>query len=313
MELRQIRYFKAVADASSFVRGAYYLNVAQPALSRSIAKLEDEVGQALFVRHSTGVSLTDAGERFYRRATGILDSVKQLVDEMATEDSDFTGSIALGAPQSIHAKLLLPVMAGFLARYPGCRVDLIQGSSSYLRDRIAAGDLDVALISNSASTSGVMMTPLVNENFCLVCPRERRGEFADTVSVPDLVGLPLVLVGYPQSTLAYLEAAYPEVTRKLVVRSEVNSSALVGDLVERGAGFGIAPSCVIGPERAERLSFVPIEGLQASWAIATQWNRQGLRAIREIHEMLLSLVADQVAAGEWPTARLPEAADTHRA
>ncbi|MFT4053773.1 MAG: LysR family transcriptional regulator [Novosphingobium sp.] len=306
MELRQIRYFKAVADASSFVRGAYYLNVAQPALSRSIAKLEDEVGQALFVRHSTGVSLTDAGERFYRRATGILDSVRELVDEMATDGGDFSGTIALGAPQSIHTKLLLPVMGAFLARYPGCRVDLIQGSSSFLRDRIAEGDLDVALISNSASTSGVMMTPLVNESFCLVCPREKRSEFGETVSVPELIGLPLVLAGYPQSTLAYMEDAYPEVTRKLVVRSEVNSSALVGDLVERGAGFGIAPSCVIGPERAERLSFVPIAGLRASWAIATHWNRQGFRAIREIHEMLLALVSEQILAGEWPTAEIPE-------
>ncbi|MGQ0280413.1 LysR family transcriptional regulator [Sphingopyxis sp. Q841] len=306
MELRQIRYFKAVADASSFVRGAYYLNVAQPALSRSIAKLEDEVGQALFVRHAKGVSLTDTGQRFYRRASQILESVRQLIDEMATEGGDFSGTVALGAPQSIHSKLLLPVMAGFLARYPDCRVDLIQGSSSFLRDRIAEGDLDVALISNTAETSGVMTIPLVSENFCLVCPKERRDAFGPTVDVPDLVGLPLIMAGYPQSTLAYMEDAFPEVVRKLLVRSEVNSSALVGDLVERGAGYGIAPSCVSSPQRSERLAFVPIAGLRASWAIATHWNRQGFRAIREIQEMLLALVAELIDAGEWPTAKAPD-------
>ncbi|WP_257549455.1 LysR family transcriptional regulator [Sphingopyxis sp. DBS4] len=303
MELRQIRYFKAVADAMSFVRGAYYLNVAQPALSRSIAKLEDEIGQALFVRHAKGVSLTDAGERFYRRASDILESVRQLIDEMATEGGDFSGTVALGAPQSIHMKLLLPVMAGFLARYPDCRVDLVQGSSSYLRDRIADGDLDVALISNTAEASGVMMIPLVSESFCLVCPKDRRADFGAEVEVPDLVGLPLIMAGYPQSTLAYMEDAFPEVVRKLVVRSEVNSSALVGDLVERGAGYGIAPSCVMSPGRSERLDFVPIAGLRASWAIATHWNRQGFRAIREIQEMLLALVAELIAQNDWPTAR----------
>ncbi len=90
-----MRYFKAVADASSFVCGAYYLNVAQPALSRPIAKLGDDVGQALFVRLNKGVSLTDAGERFYERPVAILESVRQLTDEMATEGGDFSGTATL--------------------------------------------------------------------------------------------------------------------------------------------------------------------------------------------------------------------------
>jgi LysR family nitrogen assimilation transcriptional regulator len=63
MELRQLRYFKAIADARSFLRAADQLYVAQPALSRSIAKLEEELGCSLFVRHSAGVSLTDPGAR----------------------------------------------------------------------------------------------------------------------------------------------------------------------------------------------------------------------------------------------------------
>lgn len=72
MELRQLRYFKVIADERSFIRGAHHLAVAQPALSRSIARLEDEIGQLLFVRHSGGVALTDAGARFYDHANSVL-------------------------------------------------------------------------------------------------------------------------------------------------------------------------------------------------------------------------------------------------
>ncbi|ALH79896.1 LysR family transcriptional regulator [Sphingopyxis sp. J-6] len=302
MELRQLRYFKAVADASSFVRGAYYLNVAQPALSRSIAKLEDDVGQALFVRHNKGVSLTDAGERFYERAAAILESVRQLGDEMATEGGDFSGIATLGAPQSIHNKLLLPVMTSFLARYPECRVDLVQGSSSYLRDKVADGDIDVALVSNMPEASGVLMTPLVDESFCLICPKERLGDFGASVDVPDLVGLPLILVGYPNSIVDKFQETHPEHAAKLIVRSKVNSSALMSDLVERGAGFGIAPSCVMAPQGNSSVGFVPIEGLRTSWAIATHWNRQGFKAICEIQDMLVALCDDLLERGEWPTA-----------
>lgn len=302
MELRQLRYFKAVADASSFVRGAYYLNVAQPALSRSIAKLEDDVGQALFVRHNKGVSLTDAGERFYERAAAILESVRQLSDEMATEGGDFSGIATLGAPQSIHNKLLLPVMTRFLARYPECRVDLVQGSSSYLRDKVADGDIDVALVSNMPEASGVLMTPLVNESFCLICPKDRLADFGASVDVPDLVGLPLILVGYPHSIIDKFQETHPEHASRLIVRSKVNSSALMSDLVERGAGFGIAPSCVMAPQGSSSVGFVPIRGLRTSWAIATHWNRQGFRAICEIQDMLADLCDDLLARGEWPTA-----------
>lgn len=302
MELRQLRYFKAVADASSFVRGAYYLNVAQPALSRSIAKLEDDVGQALFVRHNKGVSLTDAGERFYERAAAILESVRQLSDEMATEGGDFSGIATLGAPQSIHNKLLLPVMTSFLARYPECRVDLVQGSSSYLRDKVADGDIDVALVSNMPEASGVLMTPLVDESFCLICPKDRLADFGASVDVPDLVGLPLILVGYPHSIIDKFQETHPEHASRLIVRSKVNSSALMSDLVERGAGFGIAPSCVMAPQGSSSVGFVPIRGLRTSWAIATHWNRQGFRAICEIQDMLADLCDDLLARGEWPTA-----------
>ena len=147
-----------------------------------------------------------------------------------------------------------------------------------------------------------MTTALVNESFCLICPKDRLDDFGASVSVPDLIGLPLILVGYPNSIVDTLRETHPEIASKLIVRSKVNSSALLSDLVERGAGFGIAPSCVMEPNGNSAIGFVPINGLRTSWTIATHCNRQGFRAICEIQEMLIALCEDLLARGEWPTA-----------
>ena len=306
MEIRQLRYFKAVADASSFVRGADYLNVAQPALSRSIAKLEDELGQSLFVRHSTGVSLTDAGFRFYDRAVDILERLRDLSDDMASHHGDFQGHVAVGAPQSIQAKLLLPVAATFMKRYPECRVDVVQGSSTYLRDRITDSALDIALLSNQMSPSGVHMEPLVSESPCLISPRSESHRFGTSVDLRELEGLPLILSGYPQSIKGLFDQIPSDFAEQLFVRSEVNSSAVVVDMVRQGAGFGIAPNCVIDSRVNDDLAFIPIRGHAIQWAVAVHRRRLGLRAIRELRDLLFERVRELASTGDWPTAKVLE-------
>jgi LysR family nitrogen assimilation transcriptional regulator len=171
MEIRHLKYFRAVADARSFVHGARSLRVAQPALSRAIAQLEKEIGRALFVRHSGGVSLTDAGSVFYEQAMAILEQTQQLHERMA-EEGALRGNITLGAPQSIQSKVVAPVIAAFLKRFSQCSVDLVQDSSGRLRDGIVEGAIDVAIISRQAVEGGLHQTPLLTEGFCLFAPKD---------------------------------------------------------------------------------------------------------------------------------------------
>src|SRR5271170_4787784 len=118
MELRQLRYFKAIADARSFARGAHQLCVAQPALSRSIASLEGEIGQVVFFRHSAGVTLTDAGARLYEHAVGVLRRMQMLSDEMSADLGKPHGVVSLGVPPAMQAVVTAPVVAAFLEEFP---------------------------------------------------------------------------------------------------------------------------------------------------------------------------------------------------
>jgi LysR family nitrogen assimilation transcriptional regulator len=299
LELRQLRYFKVVADARSFARGAQALHVAQPALSRSVAKLEEEVGCSLFVRHSAGVSLTDAGARFYQHAMQVLSDVRQLIEATAA-DGEPQGMIALGAPQSIQSKLVLPVATEFLSRFLRCQLNLIQNSGAHLRHQVGEGMLDLAIVPNMVE-GGMHLVPLLRESICLICRPEDRASFGDTVEFGQLLKLPLILAGYPDSLRLILERELQCDT--LNVRSEVNSSSMLIELVTRRVGFGVAPGCVVA-QRPSELAFVPIQDLEVSWAIATNWHRRGLRAVEALEGLITRSVQDLIERGDWPTARI---------
>lgn len=303
MELRHLRYFKAIADARSFVRGARQLYVAQPALSRSIAQLEEEIGQPLFVRHSAGVSLTDAGIRLYDHATSVLSRVQMLKDEMAAQMGTPHGVIAFGAPPSFQSVLTAPIVAAFLKTYPRVTLNVVQNTSVNLRDAVTAGHIDVAVISTLTPSYGLRYTPLFTESMCLVERGDSPPRFNGTIEVADLAGIPLLLCGYPNALRLILEDVFQDLQVKPDFRCEVNTASLLIDLVNEGAGAGIVPSCAIALRKAGNFRATPINGLHSLWTIATSSERTGSASVTQLSAMISHHVAESINNGVWPTAR----------
>eukprot|EP01031_Cornospumella_fuschlensis_P048035 gene48035-58839_t len=110
MELRQLRYFLAIADSGSFSKAAQRVFIAQSALSHQVAQLEDELGAPLFHRSRRGVELTEAGSRFHPHAVSIL---RQADEAMASARSDGvvpSGKVVFGIPHSVSHALALPLL-----------------------------------------------------------------------------------------------------------------------------------------------------------------------------------------------------------
>jgi LysR family nitrogen assimilation transcriptional regulator len=278
MEIRQLRYFRVIAEAGSFARGANNLRVAQPALSRSIAKLEEELGQTLFVRQNTGVSLTEAGAILFEQATDILTKVRGIVDGMADVGVP-SGTVRLGAPQTIHSQLLVPIAITYLSRYGRAELDLVQDTGMRLREMVSEGSLDMAIVP-SAIDGSLNCTPLVRESICLICRREERSTFADTIELSQITSLPLILTGYPGSLRLSIDRQFPQLKTQLNVRSEVNSASLLVDLVLGGVGYGIAPCSIVSRHIDEGVSYVPINGLNVSWSLVVSFSSLRLMAVQ---------------------------------
>ncbi|BCW87632.1 HTH-type transcriptional regulator ArgP [Alphaproteobacteria bacterium SO-S41] len=304
MELRQLRYFKTIADARSFVRGAQHLNVAQPALSRSIAKLEDEIGQLLFVRHNGGVSLTDAGTRFYEHACNVLRRVQMLRDDMAAEMGVPHGIVALGMPASLQSLLAAPVAAAFMKAYPGVTLNVVLNTSINLRDALTAGLIDIAVLSSHTPARGLRYAPLFTEGAFLVQRADAAQSFDGPIEVADLVDMPLLLCGYPNSMRLLLEDAFAKLGARPDFRCEVNASSLLMDLVEQGAGAGIVPSSAVVSSTSGALKATPIKGLDCSWSVATSFDRIGSASVNQLNAMIFDHMAQMIDETDWPTARL---------
>src|SRR5258708_18014109 len=127
MDLKQLDYFRHVAELGSFTRAASFLSVVQPALSRQVRQLEVELGQNLFERNGRGVVLTDAGARLLEHARGILTQVGRARQELEEQRNGDSGHFALGLPPSLGRSITVPLLKAFGQFLPHVRRATAEG------------------------------------------------------------------------------------------------------------------------------------------------------------------------------------------
>lgn len=146
MELRQLRYFIAVADALHFTRAAEQLHVAQPALSHQIRQLEEEIGAVLLERTNRMVRLTPAGEAFRERARMALDQASRAAVDAAHIEQGRAGRISLGFVSSAVFSVLPELLRRFRRAVPNAEVELRELEPSEQLAAIRNDHLDLGIL-----------------------------------------------------------------------------------------------------------------------------------------------------------------------
>ena len=144
MELRQLRYFASVAAHGSFSRAASYLHLTQPAVSRQVQKLEEELGLTLLLRTSNTVSLTAAGESFYEEARDLLARADQAVRRVRTQTD--RAVLRVGYVASLVAGILPRAIQRFQAAAPRVRLELFDSTPREIGKRASGEGLDMAIL-----------------------------------------------------------------------------------------------------------------------------------------------------------------------
>lgn len=152
-----MRLFVRVADAGSFSRAAIDLELGQPTVSRRIQDLEAALGSTLFQRTTRALSLTEAGQRFYRRAIDILADYDEAEAEARGLEHEPVGLLRISCAASMGRRLLGPQVAGFLERYPHLRVDMMLDDT--YTDLVGAG-IDLAFRMGVLQNSSLMAKKL---------------------------------------------------------------------------------------------------------------------------------------------------------
>jgi DNA-binding transcriptional LysR family regulator len=168
MELRHLRYFEAVARHSHVTRAAEELHIAQPALSKQISQLEQELDVALFDRVGRNVRLTEAGEALLPHVRMVLAQVEAARAEMAERVGLRRGRAAIGTPPTVGTQLLPKALADFNQQYPGIEFRLHEAGVQTLLDLLEAGLADMAVVTLPVDDSNLMVAELFGEELVVV-------------------------------------------------------------------------------------------------------------------------------------------------
>ncbi|MCR0983108.1 LysR family transcriptional regulator [Roseomonas populi] len=304
MELRQLRYFTMVARQRHFGRAADALRVAQPALSRQVAKLEDELGIRLLDRHARGVSLTPEGEVILARAEALVAEADALLEEARAPLAEPQGTVTLGFSPSVAELFGGQLAALTLRRYPKVRLRITTAASPVLEGWIHQGRVDIAILNGPTDPSRFLLTPLLEEPVCLIA-RPGDPHFAvRRLTLAALSGLPLVLTGPPDGPMQrVLVAAQAQAGQTLNALVQVDTAAVGRELVLSGVGSMVEVAAVVRHELASgTLKAVPIADLRIQRFLARAKGRAGSDAVARVAGLMRDCVAEMVAQGSWPGA-----------
>lgn len=189
MDVHHIRYFIAVCETLNFTRAADKCNVTQPALSRAIQQLEEEVGGLLFRRERNLTHLTDLGVLLRPRLRQILDELDVVRKDarrfLTLEDANIT----LGIMCTIGPARFTGLLASFRARYPGITLKLVEGVPASLCDKLEAGDLDIAILAAAEEfPERFDVEALYRERFLVAFPAGHRFEGMTAVPISAVDG-----------------------------------------------------------------------------------------------------------------------------
>jgi len=312
MDMRQLKYFVAVAEVGSFTKAAIILDIAQPAVSRQIRELEAELGISLLVRNGRGAVLTDAGVRFLSRAKMILDDAERALQEARSLKGRPMGMVSVGMPPSVGTILAVPTVAQVRQLYPEIQLQLTEGYSGHIHEWLLSGRLDVGVLYIPARGSDSSCDHLVTEQLYLLgAPRVIERYLGDATSIPfrDLLKLPLILPARPHAIRRLMDEVAARKQTEFNLATEVNAFLAIRDLVTREHGVTILPVSNVLPElRSGQLKAVAITDPELSQAVGlmTSTHHTPSLATTTVTRVIRDIARELVTTSAWPERYVPQ-------
>jgi DNA-binding transcriptional LysR family regulator len=245
MELKQIQYFITLFEEGTVTRAAKRLNIAQPALSMQISKLEAELRQALFERGPHGMAPTEAARLMYRLYTPIMRDIEQAREHLSRRDVIVTGRVSLGMVSSEAQSVLPESLARFDALFPQVEVSVADGFSAQLIDAVESGQLDAAIINKPRGRLALDVEPLLVEEMVLVTSAAHGPDLPETIELVKQSDIELVLPTRRNGLRGALDAALMAVDVVIKPKFEIDLLSTIVQFVEQTGVATILPRVVV--------------------------------------------------------------------
>ncbi len=306
MDLKQIRAFVTVAETGSVTRASALLNLVQPAVSRQLRMLEEDLGTNLFDRSRHGMQLTPAGKSMLEYARRILNEVERAKAEIQPNAGPVSGIVTIGLLSSTSDLLATRLVAEVAARYPYIRLRLIIGYAGHLQEWLEAGDIDAALLYGKKESPSLHVKALLEESLWVVGPLSAKLTQKRPLQFSRVAREPFILPAAPQGLRAVIEQAAAQAGVTLKVFAETNALSVQKALVTEGYGWTILPAVGVSHDVSSGLlSAAPLasKGLYRTVVLAVPSSRQTTAPVSCVVGVLIDCVKKSFDEGLWSDSR----------
>ncbi len=250
LNLHLLRIFATVAEHESFSEAAAILFISQPAVSKGVRALEQQIGVPLIDRSSRTLLLTETGQLLYRHAQAIFAAERAAEQELEELYGLEQGHLAIGASNTIGTYLLPPLLGVFHRRYPHIRLSLKIGNTEQIIAQLQTTPLDTAFVEGPVDDPDMVVTPWRDDTLVVIAAPNHPLVKQQPVSLARLTAEPFIVREPGSGTQRIVETALYQ--RKLEVQAamELGSNEAVKQAVIAGLGIGIVSKATIGLEVA---------------------------------------------------------------
>lgn len=292
MELRHIRYFKAIAEEKNFTRAAEKLAIAQPPLSRQIQDLEKELGAPLFIRTPHKVALTEEGELFLQYASQILDLVSRSQEELQEMKEGLQGTLYIASVEGCGPRLFAEWIADFQKEHPHVQYNLWNGNTDDVNNRVTKGLCEIAMITAPYNTEEFHVLPVYEEPWVAVIPKGHPLYSEENAEIlPDEL-LPYdLLIPSRESRKGEIDKWFSGSGKTPVIRGRIAHMMNAYELSLHGVGIAIYPESISALNRDREVCARPIRHKDAHASYALIWNRN--HALSHVAEAFISFIKEK--------------------
>jgi LysR family hydrogen peroxide-inducible transcriptional activator len=270
MDLDQLRYFLQIAERQSFTRAAEDLAISQPALSRSIQKLEEELGQPVFERKARSVSMTDAGILLQGRAQQVLSILENTKAEI-TDDGQ-SGRLRVGAIPTIAPYFLPDLLRTFSREFPNVTLIVQELTTAALIHSLTHGEIDLAILALPVPVKHLEVEALFDEELLLVLPPDHELVAKKTIQLRDVEPFPFVLLDEAHCLSDNIASFCHQRSFHPVAVERTSQLAMVQELVSLSHGISMIPAMARQCDQSNRRVYRSFAGKKPTRTIAVVWN-----------------------------------------
>lgn len=307
LDLKQLAALITVADVGSVTKAAKLLHLVQPAVTRQIRLLEEELGVALFQRTHQGMVLTEAGEQLVRRARRAMQELERAKIELSPSPELVKGHVTIGVLESSIETLIQPLADTIANKHPAVHLRFLTGYSGYVREWLDHGEVDVAMLNSVTSAHTLAVFPLLHEQLWVLAPPDAGLSPNRPASWATVLARPLVLPVGGLGVRAAVDQAHSETGVQPRVVAESNSGFILKELVLAGQGWSVLPAVAIKRDIDRGvLSGAPLVDPDITREVVLAFQRGGRTPpqVEAVATELVRLVHRLVRNGEWPGAQM---------